>query len=258
MATFTSPTRTDPNPEQWHNIRHQLAGEARAPQNTRQQPWSGRDLRLRQRILNTGPESLSDAELLEFLLLAANPDCNLTHLSERLVKRFGGLADVLDSSSAQLFEVHGLSKSTIAILKAMPEVARRMALEEILDRPVLSSCDSVLAYFRIALGHKKTEQFHLLYLDTRNCLIADERQPQGTVNHTPLYPREVIKRALELDASSLIMVHNHPSGDTTPSKADIAITKAVQAAAATVDITVHDHIVISRSGHNSFKTLGLL
>jgi len=213
---------------------------------------------LRQRILESGPESLTDGELLEYLMSAIDPHRELTRLSEWLVQRFGGLAEVLDSTATQLSRIDGLGKSTIAILKIVPEVARRMALEEIIDRPVLGSCDKVLAYCRIALGHKKTEQFHLLFLDTKNRLIADVKQQHGTVNHTPVYPREVVKRALELDAAALIMVHNHPSGDPTPSKVDIAITEAVQAAAATVDIAVHDHIVISRSGHNSFKTLGLL
>ncbi len=219
---------------------------------------SGNYRRLRLRILNSGPESLTDEELLEYLLLTIDPAQELTLLSERLVQRFGSLADVLDSTAVQLFRTGDLGKSTVAILKIVPEVARRMALEQITDCPVLSSCDKVLAYCRIAQGRKKTEQFRLLFLDTKNHLIADEKQQQGTVNHTPVYPREVVKRALELDASALIMVHNHPSGDPTPSKADVAITEAVQLAAATVDIAVHDHIVISRSGHNSFKNMGLL
>jgi len=229
-----------------------------APCVQRRDTRSGNYRRLRLRILNSGPESLTDEELLEYLLLTIDPSQELTHLSEQLVQRFGGLADVLDSTAVQLFRAGGLGKSTVAILKIVPEVARRMALEQITDCPVLSSCDNVLAYCRIAQGRKKTEQFRLLFLDTKNHLIADEKQQQGTVNHTPVYPREVVKRALELDASALIMVHNHPSGDPTPSKADVAITEAVQLAAATVDIAVHDHIVISRSGHNSFKNLGLL
>jgi len=214
--------------------------------------------RLKLRILNSGPESLTDEELLEYLLSTIDPRRELACLSERLVQRFGGLADVLDTTAIQLSRIGGLGNSTVAILKIVPEVARRMALKEIIDRPVLSSCANVLAYCRITLGRKKTEQFHLLFLDTKNRLIADEKQQQGTVNHTPVYPREVVKRALELDASSLIMVHNHPSGDPTPSKSDITITEAVRSAAATVDIAVHDHIVISRTGHSSFKNLGLL
>ncbi len=244
--------------ELWRDVRRQLTGGVPSSLDEHREPRPGPRRRLKQRILKSGPESLTDEELLEYLLLAINPSIKLTRLSERLVHQFGGISEVLDTTVTQLSRIDGLSKATIAILKIVPEIARRMALEEVLDRPVLSSCDKVLAYCRIALGRKKTEQFHLLFLDTKNHLIANEKQQQGTVNHTPLYPREVIKRALELDAASLIMVHNHPSGDTTPSKDDIAITQAVQAAAATVNIAVHDHIVIGRSGHNSFKSLGLL
>jgi len=232
--------------------------EALSPQQWSQVPRIDSHWRLKQRILDWGPESLTDRELLEYLLSAIDPVREPAHLSERLVQRFGGLADVLDSTAAQLSRIDGLDKSMIAILKIVPEFARRMALKEIMSRQVLSSCEHVLAYCRIALGRKKTEQFYLLFLDTKNQLIAGEKQQQGTVHHTPVYPREVVKRALELDAAALILVHNHPSGDTTPSKADIAITKAVQAAAATVDIAVHDHIVIGRSGHNSFRAMGLL
>ncbi len=258
MPPLASDAHKLSNPEPWRNIRRQLTGKVASPKKVPRESRSVPHRRLSQRILTSGPESLTDGELLEYLLMAANPDCELTRLAEQLVQRFGGLADVLDSSATQLSGIDGLSKSTIAFLKIVPEIARRMALEEIMDRPVLSSCEMVLAYCRIALGHKKTEQFHLLFLDSKNRLIAEEKLQQGTVNHTPVYPREVVKRALELDAAALIMVHNHPSGDPTPSKADIAITEAVQAAASTVDIAVHDHIVIGRSGHNSFRCLGLL
>ncbi len=140
----------------------------------------------------------------------------------------------------------------------MPEAARRLALQEASDRPVIASWDKLLAYCRIAMAHEKVEQFRLLFLDKKNRLIADELQQKGTVDHTPVYPREVIKRALELGASALILVHNHPSGDATPSKADIEMTREVQEAATKLGISVHDHIVISKSGHNSFKSLGLL
>ena len=258
MPVFATHSPNPCAPEKWREIRRQLAGENLSPHVRRRESRPGPHLRLRQRILESGPESLADEELLEYLLLAINPYSKLTRLSERLVQRFGGLAEVLDSTATQLSRIGGLGESTIAMLKIVPEMARRMALEELLDRPVLSAYDKVLAYCRIALGHKKTEQFHLLFLDTKNRLIADEKQQRGTVNHTPVYPREVVKRALELDAAALIMVHNHPSGDPTPSKSDIAITRAVQAAAASVDIAVLDHIVIGRSGHSSFKSLGLV
>ncbi len=151
-----------------------------------------------------------------------------------------------------------MGEASTAALKIVPDAARRLALEEATERPVISSWDKLLAYCRIAMGREKVEQFRLLFLDRKNRLIADELQQRGTVDHTPVYPREVVKRALELGASALILVHNHPSGDPTPSKADIEMTRDVQDAAAKLGIAVHDHIVIGKSGHNSFKAMGLL
>jgi DNA repair protein RadC len=220
--------------------------------------YHGHRERLRSRLLDKGAATLADYEVLEYLLFGARSRGDTKPLAKALIARFGNLAGVFSASPRELATVTGAGDATIAILKIVPEAARRMALEEIMDRPVLSSWDQVLAYCRIAIGREKTEQFRLLFLDTKNRLIADEMQQRGTVNHTPVYPREVVKRALELDASALIMVHNHPSGDPTPSKADIAITRQVQSAAAELGIDVHDHIVIGRSGHNSFKSLGLL
>ena len=220
--------------------------------------YHGHRERLRRRLLDKGAASLADYEVLEFLLFGANSRGDTKPLAKALIARFGNLAGVFSASSQELATVTGAGDTSIAILKIVPDAARRMALEEIMDRPILSSWNQVLAYCRIAIGREKTEQFRLLFLDTKNRLIADEMQQRGTVNHTPVYPREVVKRALELGASALIMVHNHPSGDPTPSKADIAITRQVKSAAAELDIDVHDHIVIGRSGHNSFKSLGLL
>ena len=151
-----------------------------------------------------------------------------------------------------------MGDASIAALKLVPEAARRLALEEASERPVIASWDKLIAYCRIAMGHERVEQFRLLFLDKKNRLIADELQQRGTVDHTPVYPREVVKRALELGASALILVHNHPSGDPTPSKADIQMTREVQDAAEKLGIAVHDHVVIGRGGHNSFKSLGLL
>ena len=220
--------------------------------------FHGHRERLRRRLLDKGAASLADHEVLEYLLFAAKPRGDTKPLAKALIARFGNLAGVLGAGPRELAMVAGTGDATIAILKIVPEAARRMALEEILDRPILGSWKQVLAYCRIAMGREKTEQFRLLFLDTKNRLIADEMQQRGTVNHTPVYPREVVKRALELEASALIMVHNHPSGDPTPSRADIEITRQVQSAAAELGISLHDHIVIGRSGHNSFKSLGLL
>ena len=220
--------------------------------------FHGHRERLRQRLLERGADSLADHEILEFLLFGARPRGDTKPLAKTLLARFGNLAGVFAASQHELASVPGIGDTAIATLKIVPEAARRMALEEILKRPVLSNWSQVLNYCRMAMGRAKIEQFRLLFLDTKNRLIADEVQQRGTLNHTPVYPREVVKRALELDASAIIMVHNHPSGDPTPSRADIDITRQIQTAASAVSVTLHDHIVIGRSGHNSFKSLGLL
>ena len=226
---------------------------------TKQTPhYHGHRERLRRRVLDKGVESLADLEVLEYLLFGAKSRGDTKPLAKLLVKRFGSLAGVLSASREELDGVEGLGEASIAALKIVPEAARRLALEEASERPVIASWDKLLAYCRIAMGHEKVEQFRLLFLDKKNRLIADELQQKGTVDHTPVYPREVIKRALELGASALILVHNHPSGDATPSKADIEMTREVQEAAAKLGISVHDHIVIGKSGHSSFKSLGLL
>ncbi len=220
--------------------------------------YHGHRERLRRRVLDKGVVTLSDLEVLEYLLFGARPRGDTKPLAKTLIKHFGSLAGVLSASRQELATVEGLGEASIAALKIVPEAARRLALEEASERPVIASWDKLLAYCRIAMGREKIEQFRLLFLDKKNRLIADELQQSGTVDHTPVYPREVIKRALELGASALILVHNHPSGDATPSKADIEMTREIQEAATKLGISVHDHIVISKSGHNSFKSLGLL
>ncbi len=220
--------------------------------------YHGHRERLRRRVLDRGAGSLADHEVLEFLLFGARPRGDTKPLAKALLKRFGSLAGVLSASPGELAAVDDLGEASIAALKIVPEAARRLALEEASEQPVITSWDKLLTYCRIAMGREKVEQFRLLFLDKKNRLIADELQQRGTVDHTPVYPREVIKRALEVGAWALILVHNHPSGDATPSKADIEMTREVQEAAAKLGIAVHDHIVISKSGHNSFKTLGLL
>ena len=220
--------------------------------------YHGHRARLRRRILERGPDSLADYEMLEFLLFSARARGDTKPLAKALIDRFGDLAGVLSASPRELATVSGVGDAAVAVLKLVPEAARRLALAEASERPVIGSWDKLLAYCRITLGREKVEQFRLLFLDTKNRLIADEMQQRGTVDHTPVYPREVVKRALELGASALILVHNHPSGDPTPSRDDIEMTREVQAAAAKLGIAVHDHIVIGRTGHNSFKSLGLL
>jgi len=226
---------------------------------TKEKPhYHGHRERLRRRVLDKGVVTLSDLEVLEYLLFGARPRGDTKPLAKTLIKRFSSLAGVLGASRQELAGVEGLGEASIAALKIVPEAARRLALEEASERPVIASWDKLLAYCRIAMAHEKVEQFRLLFLDKKNRLIADELQQTGTVDHPPVYPREVIKRALALGASALILVHNHPSGDATPSKADIEMTREVQEAATRLGISVHDHIVISKSGHNSFKSLGLL
>ena len=220
--------------------------------------YHGHRARLRQRLLEKGGESLADYEVLECLLFGAKPRGDVKPLAKALIDRFGSLGAVLAAAPHDLQKVTGMGEASAAALKVAAEAGRRMAREEVIDRPVLSSWDKLLKYCRTALGHEKVERFHLLFLDRKNVLIADEVQQRGTVDHTPVYPREVVKRALELSASALIMVHNHPSGDPTPSRADIAMTQEVKEAAEKLGIAVHDHVIISKSGHNSFRSLGLL
>jgi DNA repair protein RadC len=220
--------------------------------------YHGHRDRLRQRLLDKGGAALADYEILEFLLFGAKPRTDTKPLAKALMKRFGGLAAVLAAEPSELAKVPGLGDASIAALKIVPEAARRLAREQVMGQPVLSSWGKLLDYCRISLAHEKVERFHLLFLDRQNRLIADETQQRGTVDHTPVYPREVVRRALELGASALILVHNHPSGDPTPSQADIEMTREIVAAGEKLGISVHDHVVIGKSGETSFKTAGLL
>ena len=214
--------------------------------------------RLRKRLLDKGPETLADYEILEFLLFGARPRGDMKPLAKTLIARFGSLAAVLAADPKALAEVPGMGETSVATLKVVPEAALRLAREELSEGPVISSAEQVIAYCRIAIGRSATERFHLLFLDRKNRLIADETQQSGTVDHAPVYPREVVKRALELGATALILVHNHPSGDPTPSQADIAMTREIKQAAEKLGIVVHDHLVIAAGGHASFRSLGLI
>ena len=220
--------------------------------------YHGHRERLRERVLERGPESLADYEILEFLLFGARPNGDMKPVAKRLLERFGTLSAVLAADPARLKEVKGVGPAAIAIFKVVREAARRMGREETRERHVISSWDKLLSYCRIALADETVERFHLLFLDKKNQLIADETQGRGTVDHTPVYPREVVKRALELDASSIILVHNHPSGDPTPSKADVQMTREIVDAAKKLGLQVHDHLIITRRAHTSFKQRGLL
>ena len=220
--------------------------------------YRGHRERLRQRFLQAGPESLADYELLELLLFAAIPRRDLKPLAKQLLDQFGSLGAVVAADAGQLERRAGLGPASVATVKVVAAIATRMLREQVGDRPVLSSWSQLIDYLTAAMRYEKAEQFRLLFLDRKNNLIADEVQQRGTVDHAPVYPREVVKRALELHASALIMVHNHPSGDPTPSKADVEITRQVGKAVAAVNVTLHDHLIIGRKGHTSFKSLGLL
>ncbi|PPB82526.1 DNA repair protein RadC [Albidovulum inexpectatum] len=214
--------------------------------------------RLRERFMRGGAEAMPDYELLELVLFRAIPRQDVKPLARRLLDRFGDFNRVLSASPARLREVKGVGESVVQELKIVEAAAHRLARARVIHRPVLSSWDALLDYCRTSMAHREIEQFRVLYLDRKNVLIADEEQARGTVDHVPVYPREVVKRALELNASALILVHNHPSGDPTPSEADIAVTAQIRQAAAIMGIVLHDHLVIGKSREVSFRSEGLL
>ena len=217
----------------------------------------GHRARVRERVMKAGVEPLADYELLELLLFYSIERIDTKPLAKRLLERFGTLGDVFAAEPAQLREFE-IDQRTLIHFKAMREVGRRLAERKVKDMPVLTNWQQLIDYCHAALAHEKTEQFRILFLDRKNVLIADEVQQRGTIDHTPVYPREVVKRALALNAAALILVHNHPSGDPKPSRDDIEMTKEIAKAAETLGIAIHDHLVIGRKGHASFRSLGLL
>ncbi len=219
--------------------------------------YHGHRERLRGRFCEAGAEALSDYELLELLLFRALPRRDVKPLAKTLLTKFGAFAEVIAAPETRLAEVKGLGGAGITELKIV-QAASRLLRGAITNRPVLSSWSSVLDYCRTAQGFADREQFRVLFLDKRNALIADEVQQIGTVDHTPVYPREVVKRALELSASAIILVHNHPSGDPTPSQADIQMTKAIIAVAGPLGIALHDHLIVGKDGHASLKGLKVI
>ncbi len=218
----------------------------------------GHRQRLRQRLIAGGPDNLPDYELLEVLLFAGNPRGDTKPLAKELIDRFGSFAEVLSADSDDLLGVPGLGEAGVAALKSVREAALRLMRAELRDRPLLGSWDRLIDYCTANIAYGQVEEFHLLFLDRKNMLIAHERQQRGTIDHTPVYTREVVKRALELGASALILVHNHPSGDPTPSKADIQVTREIVSAAKPLGVTIHDHVIIGRGRHTSLRDLGLL
>jgi len=230
--------------------REQLSDIAASPH------YQGHRERLRARFHEAGAAALSDYELLELVLFAAIPRRDVKPLAKALLAKFGSFADVIAASAERLSEF--LGETAIMQLKIVEAAALRLSRSRLLGKPALSSWSALLDYCSAAMARSETEEFRVLFLDRKNVLVADEVQSEGTVDHAPVYPREIIKRALALNASALILVHNHPSGDPTPSRADIEMTREIVEAARALRIAVHDHLVIGRGGTASFKALGLL
>jgi DNA repair protein RadC len=220
--------------------------------------FHGHRQRLRERFMAGGGDALPDYELLELVLAQAIPRGDVKPLAKLLLGKFGGFTEVIAAEPARLEEIKGVGPAVVAQFKVVQEAAKRMARGKVLNRPVLGSWDALIDYCSIAMAHNPIEQVRVLYLDKKNVLIADEMQQKGTIDHTPVYPREVVKRALELGATAMILVHNHPSGNPQPSKADIEMTRQIVTAAKNLGIVVHDHVVIGKGQYASFKSLGLL
>lgn len=214
--------------------------------------------RLRSRFLDGGAAAVPDYELLELLLFGAIPRQDVKPLARCLMDQFGDLAGVLTASPVQLQRIEGVGETVLVTLKLAEAVALRLTRAKVLNRPVISSWDALLDYCHTAMAHRSIEHFRVLYLDRKNCLIADEEQGRGTVDHVPVYPREVLRRGLDLDASALILVHNHPSGDPSPSAQDIALTERIRDGADCLSLVLHDHLIIGKSREFSFRAEGLL
>jgi DNA repair protein RadC len=228
------------------------AGLAEAPH------FHGHRERLRTRFRDAGGQALADYEMLELLLFSAIPRRDVKPLAKKLLDRFGSFPEVISAPRERLKEVGGLGESAITVLKVVEAAAHRLLQKKTRIQPVLSSWNAVLDYARGAQAFAEKEEFRILFLDKKNQVIADEVQQKGTVDHTPVYPREVVKRALELSATAIILVHNHPSGDPTPSQADIEMTRQIATVAKPLGIALHDHIIVGRDGHASLKGLKLI
>ncbi len=214
--------------------------------------------RLRERFMSGGAAALPDYEMLELVLFRAIPRQDVKPLARLLLDTFGDFNRVISAPPQRLMQVNGVGETVVQELKIVEAAAQRLMRARVMQRPILSSWDALLDYCHTAMAHRETEQFRILFLDRKNVLIADEEQARGTVDHVPVYPREVVKRALELNASALILVHNHPSGDPTPSEADIAMTMQIRDAAEVLGIVIHDHLIIGKGRELSFRAQGYL
>ena len=218
----------------------------------------GHRLRMRDRVLTAGGDALADYELLEMALFLAVPRSDTKPVAKRLLARFGSFANVIAAPASEIVAVEGMGQAGAAALKLVQAAALRLARAEVAQHPVLSNWDALMAYLNAAMARERIEQVRILFLDNRNRLLADEVANRGTVNHAPVYPREVVRRALELQAAAIIIAHNHPSGDPAPSQDDIAMTHQIVDAAAALSIAVHDHIIVGNGRWLSFRAEGLL
>ncbi len=220
--------------------------------------FHGHRQRLRERFLEGGTDALADYELLELVLFRANPRGDVKPLAKKLIDTFGSFADVISADPDRLKQIKGLGDAAVTEFRIVQATAQKLAQGKVMNRPALSSWRALLDYCQTIMAHEPVEQFRILFLDKKNRLIADELQSKGTVDHAPVYVREVMKRAVALNAAAIILVHNHPSGDPTPSRADIAMTKEIIDAGASLGIQVHDHVIIGKGMHASFKALDLI
>lgn len=247
------PLRIDPETDDWFPERASTAALPFATTGPQ-----GHRARMRERLLSRGASTLADYELLEMLLFFAFKKGDTKPLAKGLINRYGSFARVLSAPVQALSETPGLGPHSVSALKLVQESAQRLVRAEVMDQPILNNWDRLMDYLTAMLAREKIEQFRILFLDPRNRLIADEAQARGTVNHTPVYPREVVKRALELHATAIILVHNHPSGDPTPSRADVEMTEEVRDAAAVLGVVLHDHVIIGNGRWLSFRREGLI
>ncbi len=214
--------------------------------------------RIRARLLQAGPDSVADHELLEMVLFLALPRRDTKPIARALLTRFGSYANAVAAPVPDLLKMQGLGSAGVAAIKTIQAAALRLARAEVMNRPVLSNWDGLMEYLQVVVGRERVEQFRILFLDNRNRLLADEAQARGTVNHTPVYPREVVKRALELHAAALILVHNHPSGDPSPSRDDVEMTRLIGQAAGALSVVLHDHVIVGNGRWFSFRQQGML
>lgn len=220
--------------------------------------YTGHRKRLRERFLTAGPEALADYELLEMILFPAKPMGDVKPMAKALLARFGSFGKLLNADAIEMMQVEGVNEAAVVAIKVAKAASVRLLREEVAERPVVNSWEKLIDYCRVQLGNNKEEEFHVLFLNNKLQLLRSERQQKGTVNHTPVYPREVVKRALELGASSMILVHNHPSGDVRPSRGDVEMTQHIIAAARALGMDVHDHVIIGPEQHFSFRAEGMM